>query len=81
MILVNNAPISAAILDMDGVLWRSNEPLCDLKELFSTFKEMDIKVLMATNNALNTIDRYISKFDSFGVYIEPWQILTSAMAN
>ena len=81
MILVNNAPISAAILDMDGVLWRSNEPLCNLKELFSTFKEVDVKVLMATNNGLNTIDRYISKFNSFGVRIEPWQILTSAMAT
>ena len=37
MILIENAPISAAILDMDGVLWRSNEPLCDLKELFFLF--------------------------------------------
>jgi len=81
MKLIDNAPISAAILDMDGVLWRSNEPLCDLKELFSIFKKSEIKVLMATNNGLNTIDQYISKFNNFGVYIEPWQVLTSAMAT
>ena len=81
MILIDNAPISAAILDMDGVLWRSNEPLCDLKELFATFKKMEIKVLMATNNGLNTIDQYISKFNDFGVHIESWQVLTSAMAT
>jgi len=81
MILIDNEPISAAILDMDGVLWRSNEPLCDLKDLFSTFKKMEMKVLMATNNGLNTIDQYISKFKDFGVHIESWQILTSAMAT
>lgn len=80
MILVDNAPISAVILDMDGVLWRSNEPLCDLKGLFSTFIKIEIKVLMVTNNGLNTVDQYISKFHGFGVHIEPWQILTSAMA-
>jgi radical SAM protein with 4Fe4S-binding SPASM domain len=41
MILINNSPISATILDMDGVLWRSNEPLCDLKELFSFIFKKD----------------------------------------
>jgi len=81
MILINNSPISAAILDMDGVLWRSNEPLCDLKELFTSFNKVDVKFLMATNNGLNSIDQYISKFSAFGVDIEPWQILTSAMAT
>jgi 4-nitrophenyl phosphatase len=81
MILIDNAPISAAILDMDGVLWRSNNPLCDLKELFFAFKKMGIKVLMATNNGLKTVDQYISKFNDFGVHIEPWQVLTSAMAT
>jgi len=81
MKLIDNAPISAAILDMDGVLWRSNEPLCDLKKLFSNFNKIEVKVLMATNNGLNTIDQYISKFNDFGVPIEPWQVLTSAMAT
>lgn len=66
---------------MDGVLWRSNKPLCDLEKLFSLFKEMKIKILMATNNGLNTVDQYISKFDGFGVHIESWQVLTSAMAT
>ena len=80
MITIDNIPISAAILDMDGVLWRSNVPLCDLKELFSTFKVNKIKILMVTNNGLHTVDQYITKFESFGVHIKPWQILTSAIA-
>ena len=81
MILIENVPISATILDMDGVLWRSNEPLCDLEELFFFFKKEEMKVLMATNNGLNTVDQYISKFNDFGVHIESWQVLTSAMAT
>jgi len=81
MILIDNVPISSVILDMDGVLWRSNEPLCDLKKLFSSLEKMKIKVLMATNNGLNTVDQYILKFHGFGVHIKPWQVVTSAMAT
>jgi len=81
MKLIDNMPISGAILDMDGVLWCSNKPLCDLKKLFSKFNKMEIKVLMATNNGLSTIDQYVSKFNDFGVHIEPWQVITSATAT
>jgi 4-nitrophenyl phosphatase len=81
MIKINNTIINSAILDMDGVLWRSNQPLCDLEELFSSFNRLNIKVLMATNNGLRTVNQYIEKFKSFGVQIEPWQILTSAIAT
>jgi len=81
MITIGDTHIKAVILDMDGVLWRSNEPLCDLKKLFFLFKEQSIEVLMATNNGLRTVDQYISKFSSFDVAIEPWQVLTSAIAT
>ena len=81
MIEINNNIINAAILDMDGVLWRSTQPLCNLKELFSLFNQLDVKVLMATNNGLSTVNQYIEKFDGFGVKIESWQILTSAIAT
>jgi len=81
MLLIDNTPISAAILDMDGVLWRSNDLLCNFHVLFSNFEKMNIKVLMATNNGLSTIDQYISKFEGFGIKIKPWQILTSAIAT
>ncbi|MDO9545138.1 MAG: HAD-IIA family hydrolase [Pelolinea sp.] len=80
MIIIEKTTITAAILDMDGVLWRSDESLCDLKKLFSSFEQFGVKVLMATNNGLSTVDQYIYKFDKLGVQIEPWQVLTSAIA-
>ncbi len=73
--------IKAVILDMDGVLWKGDQPLCDLKLLFQSFTENHIQFLFATNNALSTVDQYIEKFHNFGVRVEKWQILTSSIAT
>jgi 4-nitrophenyl phosphatase len=77
---INPLP-KGAILDMDGVLWRSNQPLCDLSQLFNLFKKNNIKVSMASNNATSTIDQFLEKFHSMGVELESWQIVSSAMAT
>ncbi len=73
--------IKAAILDMDGVLWKRTTPLVDLPELFSNFDRHNIKVMFATNNGTATVDQYIKKIAKFGVQVEAWQIVTSAMAT
>lgn len=73
--------IKAAILDMDGVLWKSNQLLCDLSLLFNRFRENNIKFLFATNNAMRTVDQYLEKFRSFDIRVETWQILTSSIAT
>lgn len=73
--------VKAVILDMDGALWKSNQPLCDLPVLFNNFRENNIKFLFATNNAMRTVSQYIEKFDSMGVEVEAWQILTSSIAT
>lgn len=72
--------IKAAILDMDGVLWRSDQPLCDLPKLFSDFFNNGIKVALATNNGTHTVQQYVNKLAGFGVKVEEWQIVTSSMA-
>lgn len=71
----------AAILDMDGVLWCSDLPLCDLPQLFKYFANEKIRVAMASNNATATIDQFLNKFQTMGVSLEPWQIISSAMAT
>ncbi len=73
--------IRAVILDMDGVLWKSNEPLCDLKMLFNKFIENHIQFLFATNNAMRTVAQYVEKFKSFGVDVKEEHIYTSSMAT
>lgn len=68
------------ILDMDGVLWADSRPLGDLPAIFSRFKEMNLAVTLATNNSTRTVEQYIEKLAGFGVTVEPWQIITSALA-
>jgi len=74
-------PIKSVILDMDGVLWRGNQPLCDLPRLFADFARYHIKVILATNNATRTVQQTVGIINSFGVKIEPWQVITSAIAT
>ena len=77
----NISEMSAVILDMDGVLWKSLTPLCDLEKLFDFFRKNNVSVTLATNNGLSTVDQYVQKLAGFGVKVEPWQIVTSAMAT
>jgi 4-nitrophenyl phosphatase len=72
--------IRGMILDMDGVLWRGNQPLGDLPEIFGRLKELDIRTVMATNNATRSIDQYLERMRGFGVALEPWQLINSAVA-
>lgn len=80
MTLLSNYNIKAAILDMDGVLWKMDTPLCDLKQLFADFERHQIRVVTATNNGTSTVGQYLKKFEGFGVKLNPDQVVTSAMA-
>jgi len=80
LIKVNGSVIKAAILDMDGVLWRSQTPLCDLPELFLNFDKHGISVILATNNGTNTIAQYVDKLKGYGVKVDSNQVVTSTMA-
>lgn len=73
--------IRALILDMDGVLWSDNEPIGELVEIFTEIDKLGLKVVLATNNATKTIQQFLTKLDSFGVNLEPWQIINSAHAT
>ncbi len=73
-------PIQALILDMDGVLWRENALLVDLPAVFNRFREMGLKVVLATNNATRSVDMYLQRFKELGVQLEPWQVVNSAIA-
>ncbi len=72
--------IKALILDMDGVLWRDSTPIGDLPAIFARIRERGLKVALATNNATRTIDEYLEKLAGFNVIVEPWQIISSAVA-
>ena len=73
--------IRALILDMDGVLWRSTQPIGDLQSIFANIKKLKLKAVLATNNATKSINQFLDKLDSFGVKVESWQIVNSAQAT
>jgi 4-nitrophenyl phosphatase len=72
--------IQSLILDMDGVLWRDNEPLGDLPFLFNRINALGLRTILATNNSTRTVDQYLDKITGFGVHLQPWQIVTSSQA-
>lgn len=81
MIKIADTIIKGAILDMDGVLWKGDQLLCDLHQLFSLFEANNIKVMLATNNGLRTVDQYVKKFSQHDVRIDSQQVITSAIAT
>jgi 4-nitrophenyl phosphatase len=76
-----NPTIRALILDMDGVLWRDQEPIGNLPAIFDRITALGLRVILATNNATRSVASYLEKLAGFGVTLEPWQIITSSQAT
>jgi 4-nitrophenyl phosphatase len=72
--------IKSLILDMDGVLWKADEPIGDLPAIFERMRVRKLKVAFATNNGTKTPNQYIEHLAGLGVHAEPWQVITSALA-
>lgn len=71
--------IKAAILDMDGVLWKQNIEIGNLSELFNTMRQNGWNITMATNNASLSVEQYIQKLAKFGVHLSKEQIINSSI--
>ena len=78
---LENMQIQGLIIDMDGVLWRGDEPIGDLPEIFRNLQRKHLKVVLATNNATRSVYQYHAKLRGFGVEIEDWQIINSPVAT
>lgn len=72
--------ITALILDMDGVLWRDNEPIGDLPSIFSAIKKHSLKYIFLTNNSSKSPESYQRKLARFGVHVDLDSIITSSQA-
>jgi 4-nitrophenyl phosphatase len=72
--------IKSLIIDMDGVIWRSDAPIGDLAAIFNRIRERGLKFVFATNNSTKTSAQYVSRLQEFGVDVEPWQVVTSSQA-
>lgn len=68
------------IVDMDGVLWRGDEPIAGLVEFFAFLRQRHIGFVLATNNSSRLPEQYAAKLARFGVEVPSGCILTSAQA-
>jgi 4-nitrophenyl phosphatase len=71
--------IRSLIIDMDGVLWRENTPIGDLPGIFSRIRSRGWKFAFATNNATRTPAQYQERLADFGIEVDEWQVVTSAL--
>jgi len=73
--------IKGLIIDMDGVLWHDTKPLGDLVKIFDRISEMDLKFILATNNATKTVEEFLNKLENFGVNLTEDHVINSAQAT
>ena len=73
--------IKALVLDMDGVLWRDNQPIGNLPEIFNRIVNLGYRVVLATNNSTRSVEQYLQKLQGFGVSLESWQVINSSQAT
>ena len=71
--------IKALILDMDGVIWKSDTPIGDLPGIFKRIEERGLRYVFATNNGSKTPEQYVDTLAGFGVRVSPSQVVTSAL--
>jgi 4-nitrophenyl phosphatase len=72
--------IKSLIIDMDGVIWRSDAVIGDLAAIFNRIRARGLKFVFATNNSTKTSEQYVARLKEFGVDVEPWQVVTSSQA-
>jgi phosphoglycolate/pyridoxal phosphate phosphatase family enzyme len=73
--------IRLCILDMDGVLYRMDEPLPAAAEAVGRLCSRGIRVFYLTNNSTKTRHEYVAKLKSLGIHATEEQIMTSAYAT
>ena len=69
------------IFDMDGVIYRGEEPIEGARELINFLKERGVPFLFLTNNSTKTPEMYREKLLSMGIDVPGERIITSGLAT
>ena len=73
--------LKAIMIDIDGTLWRGDQPMPGLSLFFTFLQKQRIAFVIASNNTTETPAQYQQKLAGFGVSIRPGQVLTGAVAT
>lgn len=69
------------LFDGDGVLWRAEEPIAGIQELFQFLTKKQINWALLTNNNTKTAINYVDKLIKFGVPADASRVFTSSTAT
>jgi HAD superfamily hydrolase (TIGR01450 family) len=70
----------AWILDLDGVVWLSEQPIPGSVEAIAALRQAGHRVIFLTNNAGPRVAETVAKLAGMGVPAEPDDVVTSAQA-
>ncbi|MEO5679692.1 MAG: HAD family hydrolase, partial [Acidimicrobiales bacterium] len=70
----------AWVLDLDGVLWRGNQPIEGSADAVAALRAAGHRVAFLTNNSFSTVAEQVEKLTAMGVPVEANDICTSAQA-
>jgi 4-nitrophenyl phosphatase len=75
------AEITHLIVDMDGVLYRGDNPLPGLHDFFAFLRNRPLPFILATNNSTRTPAEYVEKLARMGVRVSAEEVLNSGLAT
>nr|MBN1229785.1 HAD-IIA family hydrolase [Anaerolineae bacterium] len=78
---MNFETINTILLDGDGVLWRSKEPVPGVQRFFKTLEASQVDWALLTNNGTKTINAYLERFAQYGINARADQIFSSAVVT
>jgi 4-nitrophenyl phosphatase len=81
---VDDAPIplpGLVIFDLDGVVYRGQEPIRGAAELVAALRESGCTVRFATNNSMATRQAFVTRLAAQGIRSESGEIVTSTWAT
>ena len=68
------------ILDLDGVVWLSDDVIPGVPEAISRLREAGNTILFLTNNSSRKVGDLVEKLEGMGIPVEADEIVTSAQA-
>lgn len=72
---------SGYLIDLDGTMYRGNEPIDGAASFIQTLNEKDIPYLFLTNNSTSTQEKVAHKLMSMGIDTTYKHVFTSSMAT
>ncbi|HWL64830.1 MAG TPA: HAD-IIA family hydrolase [Actinomycetota bacterium] len=81
MIRERLAQLDGLVCDLDGVVYRGDEPVPGAAEAIENLRQRGIRVVFCTNNSRSTVGQYVDKLAGVGVPAEPDEIVTSAIVT